>query len=153
VRRERRRFADSGIEMREERVVDAAARLAPLLAQTERRYGRATDPGQIAFHYTLLGMHLGGDFLATVAYRRDRPVACSLLLRSGNRLISKAWGCDYAAAGGHFLYFNLTFYEPIVRAIERRIEVLDLGLGSLSAKEQRGCAVERLQTVLVASDC
>ncbi len=152
VRRERRRFHDSGVDVREERVVDAAARLAPLLAQTEQRYGRQADPRQIAFHYSLLGMHLGDDFVALVAYRQRRPVACSLLLSCGGRLISKAWGCDYAAVGDQFLYFNLTFYEPIIRAIERGVEVLDYGLGSLESKVQRGCAVERLQTMLIASE-
>jgi len=153
VRRERRRFLDSAFEVREERVVDAAPRLAPLLAQTERRYGREADPRQMAFHYTLLGTYLADDdFVALVAYREQRPVACSLLLTSGTRLISKAWGCDYAAAGDNFLYFNLTFYEPIIRAIARGVEVLDFGLGSLESKAQRGCGMERLQTVLIAAE-
>ena len=149
VRRERRRFAESGIEVREQRMADVAGVLAPLLAQTEKRYGRDADPRQIEFHYTLLGMALGDDFIALVGYEQGRPVACSLLLKCGNRWISKAWGCDYAVAGDQFLYFNLLFYEPVVRAAGRGIEAIDYGLGGLESKTQRGCAVERLRTLLI----
>ncbi len=152
VRRERRRLRESGIDVRELRMVDAAGELAPLLVQTEKRYGRDADPRQIEFHYTLLGMHLDEDFTALVAYQRDRPVACSLLLACGNRWISKAWGCDYTALDDPFLYFNLTFYEPVIRAIERGFEVLDYGLHALDSKTQRGCTVQRLQTILIAAD-
>jgi uncharacterized protein len=152
VRRERRRFQDSGIKVRERRMADVAGEVAPLLAATEQRHGRAADPEQIDFHYTLLGMYLEEDFFALVAYQADRPVACSLLLACGDRWISKAWGRDYAAAGDPFLYFNLLFYEPVSRAIERGIGVLDYGLGGLETKTQRGCAVERLRTLVIAAD-
>ncbi|WP_176985088.1 GNAT family N-acetyltransferase [Asanoa ishikariensis] len=152
VRRERSRFRDSGVEVRERPMSEVAGELAPLLAATERRYGHAADPRQIEFHYTLLAMDLADDFVALVAYLADRPVACSLLLACGDRWISKAWGCDYAAAGNQFLYFNLLFYEPVRRAIERDIAVLDYGTGGLETKTQRGCVREPLRTVLVAAD-
>ena len=152
VRRERRRFDDSGIDVREHRMSEVVGKLAPMLAQTELRHGNPLDPGQIEFHYALLGMLLGKDFTALVAYRDGRPVACSLLLACGSRWISKAWGCDYAATGEDFLYFNLLFYEPIVRAIEQGIEAIDYGLGGLEAKTQRGCVVQPLRTVLVGAE-
>ena len=151
VRRERSRFRDSGVEVRERPMTEVAGELAPLLAATERRYGRTADPHQIEFHYTLLAMDLADDFVALVAYRADRPVACSLLLACGDRWISKAWGCDYTVAENQFLYFNLLFYEPVRLAIERKIAVLDYGTGALESKTQRGCVRERLRTVLVAA--
>ena len=153
VRRERRRFQESGIDLRLRRVADVAEETAPLLAETEKRYGREADPRRIEFHYTLLGMHLGDDFVALVAYLGGRPVACSLLLACGDRWISKAWGCDYAAVGDRSLYFNLVFYEPVIRAIERGVAFLDYGLGGLESKTERGCVLEPLATIRIPSDC
>ncbi|MEV4534074.1 GNAT family N-acetyltransferase [Asanoa sp. NPDC049518] len=151
VRRERRRFRESGVEVRERPMSQVVGELAPLLAATERRYGHAADLRQIEFHYTLLAMELADDFVALVAYLADRPVACSLLLACGDRWISKAWGCDYAAAGDQFLYFNLLFYEPVRLAIERSVSVLDYGTGGLETKTQRGCVRERLRSMLVSA--
>ena len=148
----RRRFDDSGIDVREHRMSEVVRKLAPMLAQTELRRQPPRSRAKIEFHYALLGMLLGKDFTALVAYRDGRPVACSLLLACGSRWISKAWGCDYAATGEDFLYFNLLFYEPIVRAIEQGIEAIDYGLGGLEAKTQRGCVVQPLRTVLVGAE-
>lgn len=152
VRRQRRRLAESGLVIRERPVVQVAGELAPLLAQTNQRYGQDADPQRIEFHYTLLGTHLRDDFVALVAYQDGRPVACSLLLACGNRWISKAWGCDYTRADHRFLYFNLVFYEPISRAVERGFALLDYGIGGLESKLERGCTVQELRTMLIASD-
>ncbi|WP_433389470.1 GNAT family N-acetyltransferase [Micromonospora sp. KLBMP9576] len=151
VRRERREFLDAGLVVREERMTEVVGRIAPLLVQTERRHGNDLDVQQVEFHYTLLAMGLREDFTALVAYADGEPVACSLLLACGNRWILKAWGCDYATAGGSFLYFNLLFYEPVGRAASRGIESIDYGLGGLGAKTRRGCTEQRLRTILIGA--
>jgi uncharacterized protein len=149
VRQERRRFRDCGVDVRERSMADVAGEVAPLLAATEQRHGRTADAQQIEFHYSLLGMELGDDFVALVGYLDGRPVACSVLLTCGDRWIVKAWGCDYSALVDAFVYFNLLFYEPVCRAGERGIAVLDYGLGGLDSKTRRGCTLEPLHTMLI----
>ncbi|HUZ57105.1 MAG TPA: GNAT family N-acetyltransferase [Streptosporangiaceae bacterium] len=149
VRRERHRFLQSGIVVREQPLVDVATEVAPLMAQTETRYGKNFAPAQIAAYFMLLGTHLDEDCFALVAHKNDRPIASSVVLGCGDRWVVRGWGCDYAAIGDDYLYFNLVYYEPIMRAIERGVELLDFSVGALSAKRWRGCATERLQTILI----
>ena len=149
VRQERRQFHACGVEVRERPMAEVAGEVAPLLAATEQRHGRAADAQQIEFHYSLLGMELGEDFVALVGYLDGRPVACSVLLTCGDRWIAKAWGCDYAALVDAFVYFNLLFYEPVSRAGDRGVGVLDYGLGGLDSKTRRGCSLEPLHTFLI----
>ena len=74
-----------------------AADLAPLLTQTENRYGRDVKPEQMEFYLSMLGMHMDGGTFTLVAYKNNRPVAFSLALLCGDRWIMRAWGCDYAS--------------------------------------------------------
>lgn len=151
VRRERRRFLDSGMEVVEQPLSAVAAAVAPLVAATESRHGNAADADQIEFHYRLVAEVLGDDFRALLGYRDGSLLACALLSAVGSRWLSRAWGCDSAIAdGSDFCYFNLTFYEPIVRAMARGVTAIDYGLGGLEAKTQRGCRPEPLQSLLIA---
>jgi predicted N-acyltransferase len=149
VRHERRVFERSGIDVREARLVDVAAKLAPLLTQTENRYGRDVNREQMEFYLLMLGMHMEGDSFTLVAYRNERPVAFSLALLCSDRWVMRSWGCDYASVGREGFYFNLVYYEPIVRAIERGARLIDFGVGALEAKTLRGCRLEPLWTILV----
>jgi uncharacterized protein len=149
VRRSRRRFLGSALDVREQPLVDVATEVAPLMAQTEKRYGRDIEAEQIASYFMLLGTYLDDDGFALVARKNDRPVAASIVLACGDRWILRAWGCDYAALGDEELYFNLVYYEPITRAIERGAALLDFSVGALGTKMRRGCATERLHTILI----
>lgn len=149
VRHERRVFEQGGIDVREPRLVDVAADLAPLLAQTENRYGRGVDRDQMEFFLLMLGMNLGEDSITLVAYRDERPVAFSLALLGGDRWVMRSWGCDYTAVGRAGYYFNLVYYEPVIRAIARGATLLDFGVGALEAKTLRGCQLEPLWTILL----
>lgn len=146
---ERRQFQGSGIRLREEQLLDVATDLAPLLTDTENRYGRGVDLPQIHFYLSFLGMHLDGDCRTLVAYRDERPVAFSLLVLRGDYWIVKAWGCDNASVRSDALYFNLVYYEPIRRAIAEGARLLDFGVGALKAKTLRGCELEPLRTILL----
>lgn len=149
VRRSRRRFLRSAIDVREQPLVDAATGVAPLIAQTEKRYGRDIQPEQVASYFMLLGTHLDDDGVALVARKNGQPIASSIVLICGDRWILRAWGCDYAALGDEELYFNLVYYEPIARAIERGAGLLDFSVGTLRTKTLRGCATEPLHTILI----
>jgi predicted N-acyltransferase len=151
VRHERREFERAGIDVREARLVDVAAQLAPLLTQTENRYGHAVTREQMEFYLLMLGMSMEDASLTLVAYDDGRPVAFTVVLLGDEKWFVRAWGCDYTAVerAGH--YFNLTYYEPIVRATARGVRLIDFGVGALEAKTLRGCRLEPLWTVLLRS--
>lgn len=149
VRRSRRRFLRTAKDVREQPLADVATDVAPLIAQTEKRYGRDIQPAQIASYFMFLGTCLDDDCFVLVARKNGRPVASTIVLACGDRWIIRAWGCDYAALGDEELYFNLVYYEPIARAIERGAGLLDFSVGALRTKTLRGCATERLHTILI----
>lgn len=149
VRRSRRRFLQRAEDVREQPLTDAAMDAAPLIAQTEKRYGRDIQPEQVASYLMLLGTYLDDDCFALVARKNGRPVASSIILACGDRWIVRAWGCDYAALGDEELYFNLVYYEPVARAIERGAGLIDFSVGTIRTKTWRGCATEPLHTILI----
>lgn len=148
VRQERRAFTDSPISVREEPLSSVAAELAPLLAQTQRRYGETTDPYEAEFYLNMLAMTSGTGLSALVGYLSRKPVAFSLLHRQGRTWMIRAVGRDYAAPD-HCQYFNLTYYEPIARAVAGGAALLDFGTGSLPAKRFRGCRLQPLKSLLI----
>jgi predicted N-acyltransferase len=151
VRRERRILRDSGTEVREERLAKVAADLAPLLAGTENRYGRDVTAEQMEFYLMMLAVNLDDECVTLVGYRDQRPVAFSLILACADRWVARCFGRDYAASDGNALYFNLVYYEPIARAVERGATAIDYGTGSLQAKKLRGCDLHPLRTLLIPS--
>lgn len=150
VRSERRRFAESGIAVREVRLQDMAGDLTPLLVQTERRYGHAVERDHVEFHLRLLALRDDADTVTLVA-DRGGLVACCIIGACGDRWRVEAWGCDYASIGREDVYFNLVFYEPIIRAVARGVSTLDIGVGSIRAKRLRGCTVEPLRSLLIGT--
>jgi uncharacterized protein len=151
VRRSRRRFLQSEIDLREQPLVEVATDVAPLVAQTEKRYGRDIQPDRIASYFMLMGTLLDRDCFALVAYKDGRPAASSIIMTRGDCWLVRGWGCDYPALGAEELYFNLVYYEPIARGIERGAVVVDLGVSSLGPKRWRGCVTKQLHTILIAA--
>jgi predicted N-acyltransferase len=150
VRQERRAFAESAIDVRDEPLKNVAAEVAPLLAQTQNRYGDVADPAETEFYLAMLAMNPGAETRALVGYQAGRPVAFSVVLRYGDTWAVRAFGRDYAAPD-HSQYFNLTYYEPIARAAAAGATTIDFGVGSLPAKRFRGCRLEPLRSLLIPS--
>ncbi len=148
VRQERRVFADSGIVVRDEPLSAVAAEVAQLLAQTQQRHGDAAGPLEAELYLAMLAMTAGSEVRALVGYLSGAPVAFSVVHRRGGTWSIRAVGRDYAAPD-HSQYFNLTYYEPISRAIADRTALIDFGVGSLSAKRFRGCRLEPLRSLLI----
>lgn len=150
VRQERRAFAESGIDVRDEPLEDVAAEVAPLLAHTKNRHDDVADPAQTEFYLAMLAMNPGAEARALVGYMAGRPVAFSAVVRYGDRWAVRAFGRDYTTPD-HSQYFNLTYYEPIARAAAAGAATVDFGVGSLPAKRFRGCGMEPLRSLLVPS--
>lgn len=148
VRQERRVFADSGIVVRDEPLSAVAAEVAPLLAQTQQRHGDTVGPLEAEFYLAMLAMTPGSEVRALVGYLSGKPVAFSVVHRRGGTWAIRAVGRDYAAPD-HSQYFNLTYYEPIARAIADGATLIDFGVGSLSAKRFRGCRLQPLRSLLI----
>ncbi|MGC5004859.1 GNAT family N-acetyltransferase [Streptomyces sp. DT203] len=150
VRQERRAFADSGIVVRDEPLSAVADEVAPLLAQTQQRHGDTAGPLEAEFYLAMLAMTSGSEVRALVGHLSGRPVAFSVVHRRGGTWTIRAVGRDYAAPD-HSQYFNLTYYEPITRAIADGATLIDFGAGSLSAKRFRGCRLQPLRSLLIAT--
>lgn len=149
-RKERRRFLQSDLCVREVPPANVAAEAAPLLAQVEDKYGRRRTRLEHELNYlksTALAMGRRGS--ALVAEHDGRLVAFSVLWDTGEQWRVRCWGCDYGASvvKQSFAYFNLVIYEPLIRAVNAGAARLVLGSGSLPAKLERGAAVRRLRSL------
>ncbi|RDI23119.1 GNAT family N-acetyltransferase [Lentzea flaviverrucosa] len=152
VRSERRRFLQSDVVIREHPLDDVTEEMAPLLAQTESRYGRDLTPDQMELYLATIAAFHGDNASVLAVWRGEQPVAFALLIDGGSTWDVRAWGRDYSLPGDDALYFNILFYEPIIRAAERGVGLLDFGTGSLRSKALRGCDLEELTTVLLEVD-
>jgi predicted N-acyltransferase len=149
-RKERRRFLESGLDLRVTPPSTVATGAAPLLAQVEQKYGAAGAVIQREWSYlTSTAVAMGRHGSALVAEQDGRLVAFSVVWDTGRHWRVRCWGCDYGApvVRESFAYFNLVVYEPLIRATAAGVCRLVLGTGSLPAKLERGAAVRRLRSL------
>jgi Peptidogalycan biosysnthesis/recognition len=148
IRRERRRFLASDLELRQQPLEQVTGALAGLLAQVEQKYGTGSKEAEEAY---LLGIAAatGRNSSALMVYDGGRPVAGSVLWDLGGDWRVRCWGCDYdhPAVRRDHLYFNLMYYEPMMRACAAGASRLLLGSGSLDTKVLRGARVRRRRSV------
>jgi predicted N-acyltransferase len=149
IRQERRAFEPVRGGLVEQPLAPNCDRLAPLLAEVERKYGNESVVEHVAWYLRTISRAMGDDGVALVLERGGRPVACTVLWQHPDEWHVRAWGCDYTATGDHAEYANVMFYEPIERAIRRGVPVLHFGTGSMRAKTLRGARSEDLVSVLV----
>lgn len=151
-RRERRRFAESPLRLFEVSLVDAVRELAPLLHNVERKYG-SRDPLEVHEIYLLTtGLAMRDASTTLVACHGRTPVAFSVIWERGPDWLVRCWGCDYQRTSGTCAYFNMVFYEPLLRAAGRGARSVNLGTEALVPKRQRGARLRRLTTLGVAAD-
>jgi peptidoglycan biosynthesis/recognition FemAB-like protein len=149
VRRQRRRFLESDVDVAAVSLVDACADLAPLLHQVESKYGHDRTVDECATYLATTGAAMGRYGRTLVAVHRRRPVAFTTVWDQGDGWRMRFWGCDYAApvVRDAYLYFNLSYYEPLVRAGQAGASCVYLGTESLTVKQERGAWLRRLTTV------
>src|SRR5690606_80679 len=126
VKRERRRVAESGLELalKEGPELDDLewAALARFYREGVRRHG---SPAYLtpAFFDAIRATH-AARVVAGFAYRRGAPVAASLAFEKGAHLYGRYWGCEEEH---EFLHFELCYYALIERAIARGLARFEAG--------------------------
>lgn len=124
IRHERRAVADSGIGFRtvtgDEATPEDWSTFIRLFDDLHRR--RQTPQPLTADFFRLLGAALGGRVLLTFGEEAGQAVAAAVLIRSGDCLYVRHWGC---LPGHKFLHFEMCYYRAIEHALScglRRIE-------------------------------
>ena len=136
VRRERRRVAEAGLDIRVVEGPDLTERDWSAL----HRFYRDTCAKRGSFPYLthelfeLLRDRLAHRVVAALAYRGGRPIAGSLNFEKGQVLYGRCWGCTEEHDG---LHFELCYYRLIERAIERGLSRFEAGAQG-SHKLRRG---------------
>ncbi|WP_214414742.1 GNAT family N-acetyltransferase [Sphaerisporangium fuscum] len=149
VRSQRRALLESGLTVRSVPPLEAVEAVLPLLAQVERKYGTTATEDEMRQYLTSTSIAMGAHCSMLVAFDGQAPVAFVTLWDAGPHWRTRAWGCDYGhpAVREQALYFNLTFFEPIERAIAAGVRRVYVGAEALEAKRRRGASVRRLRSL------
>lgn len=141
IRRERRRVAESGLDIcwqaAPEIAEDDWPRLYELYASTYERRGQR--PYLNLDCLRMWAQRLGARLQFCVARERGRPVALAFFFEDGGSLCGRHWGADGFHDG---LHFELCYYRGIERCLERGIGHFDAGVQG-EHKLARGFHAER----------
>jgi hypothetical protein len=152
IRREQRRFNDSGLRVEEVSLARMAGELAPLLQHVEAKYGNDEPVDVFATYLTTTAMAMADRYIALVAYDGTTPIAFSVTWDTGECWWVRCWGCDHERSADAAAYFHLVFYEPLRRAAAAGVPTLVLGTASLPAKQLRGARLRRLTSLAYPSE-
>lgn len=139
VKKERRRVAESGlgVEVKEGPELSDAdwAALARFYREGVCRHG--SYPYLTPAFFDALRATFAHRVVAFLAYEDRTPVAASLCFEKGAHLYGRYWGTRDASHEQGFLHFELCYYRPIERAIERGLRRFEAGAQGLH-KMKRG---------------
>jgi uncharacterized protein len=137
-RREDRRFTDSGLEIRRIELADYWARLGPLLAALQQKYGHRQSADEIAAALRRHAEHLGSRAVVFGCFDHDVVLGFALVNRWGDELTLRALGFDYERLLGVDEYAQLAMHAPLRHCYEHGLHRLLLGIESDEAKIRRG---------------
>lgn len=145
IRTERRRVTGAGLAITFEPLRDDTIPVfAELDAGLRRKYGITWPAEKSVATLTEVLNVFGDDSLAIAARDSDGRVrAFGLVLRHQDRWYVRQCGFDYEfqEATGLPLYFELLYYRLVEAASAAGVTALHYGLGSVDAKQSRGCVV------------
>lgn len=126
LKRERRRVAESGIELRiihgNEADEGHWQTISHYYQSTfDRKWGTATL--NLPF-FREVGRTMGEQVVLIFAYADERPVAGALCFRSPTALYGRHWGCD---ADYHSLHFETCYYQGIDYCIREGLTLFEPG--------------------------
>ncbi len=91
-----------------------------------------------AEYFCAIARHFGEQFLSTIVYRGEKPVAFAVGIVTKEAYYGLFIGLDYTAKQEADLYFNL-FYETLRYAMRRRVRHVYMGSDSDRFKLRLGC--------------
>jgi len=149
IKRQLRRFADSGLRIDQRRLPEVIEPLAELIAGHERHHGVPCTAQEVVDDFHLrIALGLEDRIRIFCAWQGDRLVGGTLFFVHGATAYSREYAGDFAIPKEVGLYFNCTFYEPMRAAAGQGITEIHYGLAALDAKVWRGCGVRPLVFVL-----
>lgn len=142
VRRERKSMDEQGVRLAVIPAVDAPDRIFQLMAQYYLRTNAQFGPYAARFlttdFFEAMPETVRRHVWFVAAYEADDPpddpMALSMLVRKGERVLGRYWGTREERKD---LHFNACYYAPIEWAINEGISVFDPGMGS-THKVRRG---------------
>jgi hypothetical protein len=146
-RREQRRFADSGLELRQVSLTEHWSHLGPLLAAVQRKYGHRQSADEMSARLRRQGEHLASRAVVFACFADDVIVGFALAYRWGDELALRVVGFDYARLPGADEYAQLAVHAPLRYCYEHGLRRLQLGTGSYAAKCRRGARPRPLWAV------
>ncbi|WP_456786158.1 hypothetical protein [Cellulomonas sp. P5_C5] len=145
--REWRRFAESGLELRQVPIDEVVACGAPLLQQVELKYGNEHPVERLKATLGRQARLLGEEAVVHAVFDGPRMTGYSLAYRWLDELAVRLVGLDYAAQRDAAEYAVLLMHGPVRFAQENGIRSLHLGTRSYAAKCRRGARVRALWVV------
>jgi hypothetical protein len=146
-RRERQRFVDSGLEIRQVDLRDHWPRLGQLLAAVQQKYGHPQSAGEMRERLRRQAEHLSARAVVFACLDHDVIVGFALAYHWGDELALRAVGFDYEQLAGADEYAQLAVHAPLRYCYEHRLRRLHLGTASYAAKCRRGASPRPLWAV------
>lgn len=149
VRREMRRFDETGLVIGREDLEQSLPVAAMLLTNLERKYGREASPQGVERMLRHQSRHLRDRALMLTCREPDgAAVGFALRYQWHDCLYGRMVGFDYPRLRSAFELFNLAYYRTIACMGEGGLTRLHLGMGTLQAKVLRGATVHPLWAAL-----
>lgn len=154
VRREIKAFAQAGYAIAKETLENCVDEVANLLANTQQKYGHAMDARDTRAFLVPQARTLNDrSIVFTCREERGELVGFALYFAWADALYGRVVGFDYARLRKAYEYFNLAYYQPIQLAVQRGLNHVPLGPGSLEAKGHHGAILKPLwNAAIVRSD-
>ena len=136
IRKERKRAAHSGLDIKMVSGVDVSDRAWDALYRFYRdTTGRkGAMPYLTASFFQEIRERIPHRVLLGLAEQGEDVVAVALFFHKGNRLLGRYWGCEHFVRD---LHFELCYYQPIAYCIEHQIAHFEAGAQG-SHKIKRG---------------
>jgi hypothetical protein len=149
IKRQLRRFADSGLRIDLRRLPEVMVPLADLIAGHERHHGVPCTSQEIMDDFELrISLGLEERIRVFCTWKGDTLVAGTLFFVHGRTYYSREFAGDFEVPREAGVYFSCTFYEPMRVAFEAGATEIHYGLAAMDAKVWRGCRVRPLMFVL-----
>jgi uncharacterized protein len=153
IRREVRRFEQTGIHFTSGALSEHINRIAHLAASLQARHGHGYDPDWQAQVLLNIERTTQPYQRLAIAERPDGELAGFVVYFEKDRtLYPKMAGFDSEPGTREYLYFNLGYYEMIRRGLAAGMGQIEYGIDAYEAKIIRGCQARRQYAYLRVPD-